>query len=115
MEIKNLNMYQRLRDFDVPATVLDEIFSNKEDLATLKNAWEDLSKEELNHDEIARSIAKVILEELGEEFPTSTCVIHENFNSSDIEVKYSDLMNMNFKGHHDPDKLSNAIFEILNY
>ena len=68
MEIKNLNMYQRLRDFDVPATVLDEIFSNKEDLATLKNAWEDLSKEELNHDEIARSIAKVILEELGEDF-----------------------------------------------
>ncbi|MBA30598.1 MAG: hypothetical protein CL905_01950 [Dehalococcoidia bacterium] len=55
------------------------------------------------------------IEELGEEFPTSTCVIHENFNSSDIEVKYSDLMNMNFKGHHDPDKLSNAIFEILNY
>ena len=53
------------------------------------------------------------IEELGEEFPTSTCVIHENFNSSDIEVKYSDLMNMNFKGHHDPDKLSNAIFEIL--
>lgn len=68
MEMKNLNMYQRLRDFDVPAAVLDEIFSNKEDLATLKNAWEDLSKEELNHDEIARSIAKVILEELGEEF-----------------------------------------------
>ena len=55
------------------------------------------------------------IEELGEEIPTSTCVIHENFNSSDIEVKYSDLMNMNFKGHHDPDKLSNAIFEILNY
>ena len=68
MEMKNLNMYQRLRDFEVPAAVLDEIFSNKEDLATLKNAWEDLSKEELNHDEIARSIAKVILEELGEEF-----------------------------------------------
>ena len=59
--------------------------------------------------------ARFIIEELGEEFPTSTCVIHENFNSSDIEVKYSDLMNMNFKGHHDPDKLSNAIFEILNY
>tara|TARA_B100000029_G_scaffold516249_2_gene627974 strand:- start:1735 stop:2682 length:948 start_codon:yes stop_codon:yes gene_type:complete len=55
------------------------------------------------------------IEELGNNFPTSTCVLHENFNYSDIKVKYSDLMNMNFKGHHDPEKLSNAIFEILNY
>ncbi|MBM32084.1 MAG: hypothetical protein CL764_04405 [Chloroflexi bacterium] len=55
------------------------------------------------------------IEELGDNFPTSTCVLHKNFNYSDIKVKYSDLMNMNFKGHHDPEKLSNAIFEILNY
>ena len=68
MEMKNLNMYQRLRDFDVPAVVLDEIFSNKEDLATLKKAWQDLSTEEMNHDVVAKSIAKVILEELGEDF-----------------------------------------------
>ena len=68
MEMKNLNMYQRLRDFDVPAVVLDEIFSNKEDLATLKTAWQDLSTEEMNHDEVAKSIARVILEELGEDF-----------------------------------------------
>ncbi|MAW69058.1 MAG: hypothetical protein CMG10_04835 [Candidatus Marinimicrobia bacterium] len=68
MEMKNLNMYQRLRDFDVPAVVLDEIFSNKEDLAILKKAWQDLSTEEMNHDEVAKSIARVILEELGEDF-----------------------------------------------
>ena len=68
MEMKNLNMYQRLRDFDVPTVVLDEIFSNKEDLATLKKAWEDLSTEEMSHDEVAKSIARVILEELGEDF-----------------------------------------------
>ena len=68
MEMKNLNMYQRLRDFDVPAVVLDEIFSNKEDLVTLKKPWQDLSTEEMNHDEVAKSIARVILEELGEDF-----------------------------------------------
>ena len=68
MEMKNLNMYQRLRDFDVPAVVLDEIFSNKEDLVTLKKAWQDLSTEEMNQDEVAKSIARVILEELGEDF-----------------------------------------------
>ena len=68
MEMKNLNMYQRLRDFDVPAVVLDEIFSNKEDLATLEKAWQDLITEEMNHDEVSKSIAKVILEELGEDF-----------------------------------------------
>ena len=77
MEMKNLNMYQRLRDFDVPAVVLDEIFSNKEDFATLKKAWQDLITEEMNHDEVAKSIAKVILEELGEDFIQSLSDISE--------------------------------------
>ena len=54
------------------------------------------------------------IEDLGKTFPTSECVIEGNLNSSNIQVKYSDLMNMNFKGHHDPEKLSKAIFEILN-
>ena len=54
------------------------------------------------------------IEDLGNTFPTSECVIEGNLNSSNIQVKYSDLMNMNFKGHHDPEKLSKAIFEILN-
>tara|TARA_B110000444_G_C18334059_1_gene364223 strand:+ start:252 stop:461 length:210 start_codon:yes stop_codon:yes gene_type:complete len=68
MEIKNINMYQRLRDFKVPAMVLDEIFANKKDLETLEKSWQDLINDGLKNDEVAESIAKVMLEELGEEF-----------------------------------------------
>ena len=68
MEIKNINMYQRLRDFKVPAMVLDEIFANEEDLKTLEKSWKDLIKDGLKNDEVAESIAKVMLEELGEDF-----------------------------------------------
>ncbi|MDD9880377.1 MAG: hypothetical protein OXR70_05780 [Candidatus Marinimicrobia bacterium] len=68
MEIKTLNMYQRLRDFNVPSAVLDEIFANKDDLNTMTKSWKDLGKEGLRDDEVAESIAKVIIEELGDEF-----------------------------------------------
>lgn len=68
MEIKNLNMYQRLRDFNVPSAVLDEIFANKDDLNTMTKSWKALGKEGLCDDEVAESIAKVIIEELGDEF-----------------------------------------------
>ena len=68
MEIKNLNMFQRLRDFDVPVPVLDEIFANPDDLKKLGESWQTLSKSGMNDDEIAKSIAKVILDELGEDF-----------------------------------------------
>ncbi len=68
MEIKNLNMYQRLSDFNIPTIVLDEIFSNDDDLKTLEKSWKDLIKDGLNNDEVAESIGKVILDELGEEF-----------------------------------------------
>lgn len=68
MEIKTLNMYQRLRDFNVPSAVLDEIFANKNDLNTMTESWKALGKEGLRDDEVAKSIAKVIIEELGDEF-----------------------------------------------
>ncbi len=68
MEIKNLNMYQRLRDFNIPTIVLDEIFSNDDDLKTLEKSWKDLIKDGLYNDEVAESIGKLILDELGEEF-----------------------------------------------
>ncbi len=68
MEIQNLNMYQRLRDFNVPAVVLDEIFANADDLSTMTESWQSLGKEGLNDDEVAESIAKVIIDELGDEF-----------------------------------------------
>ncbi len=68
MEIKNINIYQRLRDFSVPSTVLDEIFSNQKDLNTLKKSWSKLKDMNIAEDEIAESIAKTIIEELREDF-----------------------------------------------
>ena len=67
MELKNLNIYQRLRDFSVPNTVLDSIFSNVDEIATLQKAWEDLGELGHNSDEIAQLIAKTIIEELDDD------------------------------------------------
>jgi len=68
MEIKNLNIYQRLRDFNVPSAVLDEIFANKDDLETMNNSWKALKDQGLREHAVAESIAKVIIEELGDDF-----------------------------------------------
>ncbi|MFQ6606870.1 MAG: hypothetical protein ACE5DP_04400 [Fidelibacterota bacterium] len=65
MDLTRLNIYQRLRDFDVPAAVLDEIFSRKEDLAVLENAWNELEATGLTNDAIAQEIAQLIFHELG--------------------------------------------------
>ena len=67
MELKNLNIYQRLRDFSVPNTVLDSIFSNVDEIATLQKAWEALGRLGHNSDEIAQLIAKTIIEELDDD------------------------------------------------
>ena len=67
MELKNLNIYQRLRDFSVPNTVLDSIFSNMDEIATLQNAWEELGKLGHSNDEIAQLIARTIIEELDDD------------------------------------------------
>ena len=67
MELKNLNIYQRLRDFSVPNTVLDSIFSNVDEIATLQKAWEELGKLGHSSDEIAQLIAKTIIEELDDD------------------------------------------------
>ena len=53
MKSSNLNICQRLRDFNVPAVVLDEIFSNKDDLATLIKSWNELKEQKLKEDQIA--------------------------------------------------------------
>ena len=37
-------MYQRLRDYNVPAAVLDEIFSNEKDLKTMEKSWIELNE-----------------------------------------------------------------------
>ena len=61
-------MFQRLRDFNVPAVVLDEIFSSKKDLKTMEKSWEELKSKGMKDDEIAEAISKIIIDELGDEF-----------------------------------------------
>ena len=68
MQSTNLNIYQRLRDFNVPAPVLDEIFSNDEDLKTLTKSWQELKEQNLKDDQIAEAVAEIILKELGDDF-----------------------------------------------
>ena len=63
-----MNMFQRLRDFNVPVVVLDEIFSNKKDLKTMEKSWEELKSKGMKDDEIAEAISKIIIDELGDEF-----------------------------------------------
>ena len=68
MQSSNLNIYQRLRDFEVPDPVLDEIFSNKKDLNTLVKSWDELKEQGLKDDQIAKAVAEIILKELGDDF-----------------------------------------------
>ncbi|MED5266679.1 MAG: hypothetical protein VX578_05015 [Candidatus Neomarinimicrobiota bacterium] len=65
MEIEKLNIYNCLRDFNVPAAVLDEIFANEQDLSILIDAWRDLRKTGLKHDEISEKVSKLIMDEIG--------------------------------------------------
>ena len=68
LSVEKMNMFQRLRDFNVPAVVLDEIFSNKKDLKTMEKSWEELKSKGMKDDEIAEAISKIIIDELGDEF-----------------------------------------------
>ncbi len=77
MEIAILNMYQRLRDFNVPAAVLDELFSNDKDLDTLTDSWKSLEADGLNGDKIASEMAKIMLDELGDELIQSLSITDE--------------------------------------
>jgi hypothetical protein len=62
MELEKLNMYQRLRDFEVPAVFLDEIFNNDKDLDTLSVAWKTLKSSGLSDDDTAQEIASIIFD-----------------------------------------------------
>ena len=64
MDLVKLNMYQRLRDFEIPASILDEIFANEDDLEILETNWEELENNGMTSDEIADEIAKFIFEQL---------------------------------------------------
>ncbi len=64
MEIERLNIYKRLRDFKVPATVLDNIFSEKEDLNILVDAFNSLVNDGYKEDQAAEKISIMIFKEL---------------------------------------------------
>ncbi len=64
MDITKLDIYQRLRDFNVPSSVLDAIFDNEDDLKVLINTWTELKDQGLSGDEIAREVAELIFKEL---------------------------------------------------
>ena len=75
MKASNLNIYQRLRDFNVPSIVLDEIFSNDKDLKTLLKSWNELKDQKLKDDQIAEAISKIIIKELGDDFLQSLLIL----------------------------------------
>jgi hypothetical protein len=57
-------MYQRLRDFDIPVPILDEIFGHPNDLKILEDTWKSLKETKLSDDECARLIADQINNDL---------------------------------------------------
>ena len=64
MELLRINIYERLRDFNVPSAILDEIFSDEEDLNKLLVAWQALKNDDFSDDEAAREISKIFFKEL---------------------------------------------------
>ena len=64
MDVQRLNIYKRLRDFKVPSTVLDSIFSDEKDLNILEEAFNALLDDGFREDEAAEEISKMIFKEL---------------------------------------------------
>lgn len=64
MDVKRLNIYKRLRDFKVPSTVLDNIFSEENDIKILENAFRALVEDGFKEDDAAKEISKIIFKEL---------------------------------------------------
>jgi len=64
MKIKNIDRYQRLRDFHVPISVLDNIFGKQDNLSILNTAWDALINEGRKGDDIAKEISQLIFRDL---------------------------------------------------
>ena len=64
MDVERINIYRRLRDFKVPATVLDNIFSSDKDSLVLVEAFRSLIKDGYKEDQAADEISKMIFKEL---------------------------------------------------
>ena len=62
--MQRLNIYERLRDFKVPSSVLDDIFSNEDDLGVLEDAFAALINDGFSEDRAAEEISKMIFKEL---------------------------------------------------
>ena len=58
------NIYERLRDFKVPSTVLDKIFLEQGDAQILIDAYTSLIEDGYSEDEAAKEISKMIFKEL---------------------------------------------------
>ena len=65
MEIEKLNIYKRLRDFNVPVSILDDIFADEQDLDVFIKGWHDLQEAGFKDDEIAGKISELIFKEIG--------------------------------------------------
>ena len=64
MDVERLNIYKRLRDFKVPSTILDNIFSDENDVKILENAFRALVEDGFKEDDAAKEISKMIFKEL---------------------------------------------------
>ena len=64
MDANRVNVYNRLRDFGVPSTVLDNIFKDNSDAQVLINAFEALLEDGYSEDESAKEISEMIFKEL---------------------------------------------------
>ena len=64
MDVQRLNIYELLRYFKVPTTVLDSIFAEEKDLNVLEEAFNALLNDGFKEDEAAEEISKMIFKEL---------------------------------------------------
>lgn len=65
MDYKRINLYNRIRDYFVPSSVLDDIFKSENDIQTLETAYKALVKDGLSEDNAAEEIADLIFKETG--------------------------------------------------
>ena len=65
MDYKKINMYNRLRDYFVPSSVLDDIFRSQNDIKTLEAAYDSLVKDGFTEDSAAKEIADLVFKETG--------------------------------------------------
>ena len=69
IDIKRYNIYEHLRDFGVPASVLDTVFENDDDAKVLIDAWQALIGDGNSEDEASKHISEIIFKELEIEDP----------------------------------------------